>query len=116
MPQLFPGFNGKGHIALHNPGGDLLITLPGRILQQHPTLLAGLFVGQPHGIVVVEIGDGAFGTVLANILRPHRRRTFWHINHRPQAELLCRPGDAASMITIGGGDKDNILNAGFYFR
>ena len=46
-----------GGISLHDPAGDLFISIPGGILYQHPPIPVLPFSGQPDSIVVIEICD-----------------------------------------------------------
>ena len=57
-------------------------------------------MGETHGVIIVQFGNGTFGTVVADVLRADNRGTFWHINNRFQSQLFCSPCDPAPMIAI----------------
>lgn len=68
--HLFQGFRRQGGVALHDPGGDILIAVPCGILHHDPASLPRPGPGHAHGVVVVEIGDGTFRPKSADILHP----------------------------------------------
>ena len=59
--QLLEQLPGDGGVALHDPGGDLLVARPGGILHQDPAVLLPHPVGQPHRVVIVQVGDLRLG-------------------------------------------------------
>ena len=60
-----------GAVALHDPGGDLLVPLPGGVLHHHAVRgLGGLRRGHADAVVVVDFLDGDLGALLGDILIP----------------------------------------------
>ncbi len=107
--HLLDRFVGQGGIALHDPGRDLGVTLPGGVLHYVPATLLGHLHGQAHGVVVVHVGDDALGPQRQDVVHPLLGRALWHVDHRMLTHLLGGPGDAATVVAVGGGGEGHRL-------
>ena len=83
---------GDGGVALDDPGGDLLVPLPGGVLHHHAVLgLGGLRRGHADAVVVVDFLDGDLGTLLGDILIPGLAGALGHVDHCLLAQLVTPP-------------------------
>ena len=112
--HLLNGFIGQRGVSLHNPGGNFGVAFPGGILHHFPAVLLGMLHRQTNGIVIVHVGDDALRAEVENGVHALLRRAFRHVNHRMLSKLLCRPGDTATVVTVGGGGKRHFFADGVF--
>ena len=93
-------------VALHDPGGDLLVAGPGGVLDEGA---AGPAAGEGRGtanrVVVVAVDPldpRPFGCDASGGLAEHHRRDE---HGRPDTEMGRHPGDRPAVVTVGGGDQ-----------
>ena len=109
LPQLLRRLIGHGAVALHDPGGDLLILLPGGILHHHAMLrLSGLRRRHADAVVVVHVLDGHLGALSLDVLVARLTGALGHVDHRPLAQLVGRPGHAPAVIAVSGGEEGGL--------
>ena len=109
LPQLVGRLPGHGAVALHNPGGNLLITLPGSILDDDTVLrLGGLGGGHANALIVVHILDGDLGPLFLDVLKAALRAALGHMDNGLLAQLIGSPGHAPAMVAVGGGEEGGL--------
>ena len=109
LPQLLRRLVGHGAVALHDPGGDLLVPLPGGVLHHHAVLgLGGLRRGHADAVVVVDFLDGDLGALLGDILIPGLAGALGHVDHCLLAQLVSRPGHAPAVVAVRGGEEGGV--------
>ena len=108
LTQLVGAFAGHGAVALHDPGGDLLVAVPGGVLYDD-AVGSGLRLGggHAHAVVVVHVLDGDGGALLGDVV-VRLRAALGHMDHRLLAQLMGRPGHAAAVIAVGGGEEGGL--------
>ena len=68
--QLLGGLRRHGAVALHDPGRDLLVAVPGGVLHHDAVLgLGGLRGGHAHAVVVVDLLDRDLGALLGDVVK-----------------------------------------------
>ena len=72
--QLLYRFHEHSGIALYNSGRNLLIALPGGILDQDPAVFLRLLTGKTHGVIIGHAGDECLCPQSLNIFQPFRSR------------------------------------------
>ena len=112
LGQLLVGLVAHGAVALHDPGGDVLVAFPGGILYHDPALFLSLAVGQPHRVVVVQVGDGGVRALGPDVGQTLGSGTLGHVHHRVLPQLVGGPGHAAAVVAVGGGDKGDLAQLG----
>ena len=111
--QLLGGLRGHGAVALHDPARDLLVAIPGGVLHDHAVLgLGGLGGGHAHAVVVVDVLDRDLGALLGDVVEPRLRRALGHVHDGLLVQLVCRPGDAAAVVAVGGREKGGLTEVG----
>ena len=71
LAELVGGLACHGAVALHDPGGNFLIALPGGILHHHAVLgLGGFGGGHTDAFVVVHILDGDLRALFPDVFKP----------------------------------------------
>ena len=110
--QLLHRFQRHGGVALHDPGGDVLIAFPGGVLHHDPAVLLGALVGKAHRVVVVQVGDGGVRPQRLDVVQPLQRRALGHVDHSLLLEAVGCPGHAAAVVAVGGGDKGDLAQLG----
>ena len=108
LRKLLIGFQAHGHIALHDPGGDLLVAFPGGVLDHGPAVFLGMAIRQPYGAVIVQLRDAGIGTGGADILQPLLGAALGHIDDGPLTESGSGPGHTAAVIAVGGSDESDL--------
>jgi len=90
-------------VALHDPGGDLLVASPGGVLDEGAARLIGGEGRGPANRVVVAAVDPhhlrPFGCDARGGLREHHHRDE---HGRPDTEMGRHPGDRAAVVAVGG--------------
>ena len=112
--QLPDDLPAHGGITLHDPQGNIGVALPGGILHHDPAFFPGVLIGQPHSIVVVQVGDGGIGALGADVFQTLDGGTLGHVDHRLLAQLVSCPCHAAAMVAVGGGDKGQLAQLFLY--
>ena len=117
LTKLVGGLVGHGAVALHDPGGDLLVAVPGGILHDDAVFrLCGFRGSHTHTVIVVDFLDGDLGALLGDIVKAGLAAALGHVYHRLLAQLVGRPCHAAAMVAIGGGEESGLtefLTEGF---
>ena len=109
LGKLLISFQGKGSVALHDPGRDLFIAFPCSILHHNAMFrILGFLGGHPHAVVIVEILDGYGGIFLCDIFKTGLGRAFRHSYHAFLAQLVGSPGNASSVIAVGRGKEGGL--------
>ena len=108
LPQLLGGLQGQGGVALHDPPGDVLVPLPGGVLDHDPAVFFRPLVGQAHSVVIVQFGDGGVGSQGPDVLQPLQGRALGHVDHRLLPQAVGGPGHAPAVVAVGGGDEGDI--------
>ena len=109
LAELLGGLAGHGAVALHDPGGDLLIALPGGILNDHAVLgLGGLGGGHADAVVVVDLLNGDGGALLGNVVVTGLGAALGHMYHGLLPQLVGRPRHAAAVVAVGGGEEGGL--------
>ena len=81
--QLFAGLHCHGAVALHDPGGDLLVAVPGGILNDHAPLgLIRFLCGQTHAVVIVHFLNVNLSAFLCDVLKAGLSGTLGHMYDR----------------------------------
>ena len=62
-------------------------------------------VGQPHRVVIVQVGDLRLGPLGPDIVQPLPGAALGHIDYRFVAQLPGRPGHAPSVVAVRSSDK-----------
>ena len=107
--QLFAGLHCHGAVALHDPGGDLLVAVPGGILDDDAVLsLLGLGGSHTDAVVVVDLLDGDLSALLGDVVKAGLAGALGHVHHGLLAQLVGRPGNAAAMVAVGGGEEGGL--------
>ena len=109
LTQLLGGLAGHGAVALHDPGGNLLVAFPGGVLHHHAVgRFGGLGGGHAHAVVVVDFLDGDLGALLGNVVKAGLGAALGHVDHGLLAQLVGGPGHAAAMVAVGGGKEGGL--------
>ena len=106
--QLADRLKGHGGVALHNPGGDIPITLPGCVLNHYPTLFLGQPLDQADGVVIVQVRDRGVCPQSPDIGQPLWGAALGHPDHGPMAQLGGGPGHPSTVVPVGGGGKGEL--------
>src|SRR5699024_1209583 len=106
LPHLLSGLAGHGAIALHDPGGDLLVALPSSVLY-NDAMVGGsrLSGGHANAFVVVHVLNGHLGAFLGDVLKARLAAALGHMYHSLLPQLMRCPGHAAAMVSVGGGEE-----------
>ena len=113
--QLLRGFQRHGQITLHDPQRDLLVARPRRVLHQRPAVLRGGLAGQFHRAVVIELGDRSVGARPADVLEAFGGAALGHVDDAALLQLRGRPGHAAAVVAVGGGDEGGAVDLRQHF-
>ena len=106
LAELVGGLVGHGAVALHDPGGDLLVAVPGGVLDDDAVLgLVGLGGGHPDAVVVVDLLDGHLGALFGDV---GLGAALGHMYHGLLAQLVGGPRHAAAMVAVGGGEEGGL--------
>ena len=109
LAQLVGGLVGHGAVALHDPGGDLLVPLPGGVLHHHAVLgLGGLCGGHADALVVVDVLDGHLGAFLGNVVVAGLAAALGHMYHGLLSQLVGGPGNTTAVVAVGGGEEGGL--------
>ena len=109
LPQLLRGLPGHGAVALHDPGGNFLIAVPGGVLYNDAVLrLGGLGGGHADAVVVVDFLDGYLGPLFGDVVEAGLAAALGHVDHGLLAQLIRRPGHAPAMVAVGGGEEGGL--------
>ncbi len=106
LPQLLGGLAGHGAVALHDPGGNLLIAVPGGVLNDD-AVLGPLCLGgsQADAVVVIQLLNGDLGALLGDVVKPGLAAALGHVDHRLLAQFVGGPGHAPAVVAVGGGEE-----------
>ena len=106
LAELLGSLGGHGAVALHDPGRDLLVALPGGVLHDDATL-AGIGLGGGHAdaLVVVDLLDGHLGALGGDVVKARLRGALGHVHDGLLAELVGGPGNAAAVVAVRGGEE-----------
>ena len=110
--HLLQNFSGKCQISLHDPGGNLLIAFPCGILHHYIAIFLRHIPAHAHGVVVVEVGDGALRPKRKNVVAPCRLRTLGHIDDTGIPQFAGSPGQPPAVVAICGADKGDFVGSG----
>lgn len=113
--QLLRRLQRHGQIALHDPQRDLLVARPGSVLHQRPAVLRSGIAGQRHGIVVIEFRNRRVGACPADVLEALGGAALGHVNDATLFQLGGRPGHAAAVVAVGGGDEGGTVDLRQHF-
>ena len=104
LAVLIPRLVRHGAVALHDPGRDLLIALPGGILHHDAVLgLLRELRGLPHALIIVHLGDPGLRVLRLDVIQPRHRGALRHDDDGLLMELIRCPGDAPSVVSVGRG-------------
>ena len=113
LTQLLGGLAGHGAVALHNPGGDFLIALPGGVLDNDAMLgLRGLGGGHTDAVVIIDLFNGHLGPFLGDVVKAGLGAALGHMDHGLLTQLIGRPGHAPAVIAVGGGKEGGLPEGG----
>ena len=106
LRKLLRRLAGHRPIALHDPGWDLLIPLPGGVLYHNAVFCPGRFRRrQTHTVVIVDRFDGDLRALSGDIVKAALGGAFGHMDDGLLAQTLRRPGHAPAVIAVGGGEE-----------
>ena len=109
LAQLIRRFIGHRAVALHDPCGDLLIALPGRVLHHHAVrCLSGFRSRHADTLIVVDLFDGDFGAFLGNVFIPGLAAALGHMDHGFLSQLIGGPCHTPAMVAVGGGEEGGL--------
>ena len=100
---------GHGGVALHNPGGYLLIPLPGGVLNHHAVgRPGGLSGGHADAVVVVDLLDGHLSALPGDVVKAALGAALGHMDHRLLPQPAGRPGHSPAVVAVGGGKEGGL--------
>ena len=109
LAELLGGLPGHGAVALHDPGGNFLIAVPGGVLDNDAVLrLGGLGGGHADAVVVVDLLNGDLGSLFGDVVKAGLAAALGHVDHGLLAQLIRRPGHAPAMVAVGGGEESGL--------
>ena len=115
LRKLHVRFISHRSVSLHDPTGNILISLPRSILNHHPALLFRLAVGKPDGFIIVEVGDGCICALCPDIHQAFFGAALRHVYHRFLLKLFCCPGNSPAVVAVSRSDKCNVAKLPFNF-
>ena len=93
-------------VSLHDPQRDILISFPGRILDDHAVLiLVCQCGGLAHALIVVQVLDGDFGAQGLDVVEPGLAGALRHQDDAALSQLSGGPCHAAAVIAVRGRDE-----------
>ena len=109
LAQLLGCLRSHGAVALHDPRRDLLVALPGGVLNDDAALAGvGLGGGHAHALVVVDLFDGHRGALGGDVIEAGLGGTLGHVHDGLLAQLVGRPCHATAMVAVGGGKEGGL--------
>ena len=109
LAQLLGCLRSHGAVALHDPRRDLLVALPGGVLNDDAALAGvGLGGGHAHALVVVDLFDGHRGALGGDVIEAGLGGTLGHVHDGLLAQLVGSPCHAAAMVAVGGGKEGGL--------
>ena len=109
LAQLLGSLGSHGAVALHDPRRNLLVALPGGILNDDAALAGiGLGGGHAHALVVVDLFDGHRGALGGDVIEAGLGGTLGHVHDGLLAQLVGSPCHAAAMVAVGGGKEGGL--------
>ena len=109
LAQLLGCLGSHGAVALHDPRRDLLVALPGGVLNDDAALAGvGLGGGHAHALVVVDLFDGHRGALGGDVIEARLGGTLGHVHDGLLAQLVGSPCHAAAMVAVGGGKEGGL--------
>ena len=109
LAQLLGSLGSHGAVTLHDPGRDLLVALPGGVLNDDAALAGvGLGGGHAHALVVVDLFDGHRGALGGDVIEAGLGGTLGHVHDGLLAEPVGSPCHAAAMVAVGGGKEGGL--------
>ncbi len=104
--QLLVCFGCERSIALHNPGRDFFISVPGSVLDNNAAFGSfRFFCCQAHAVIIIHIFNSNRGIFLCDILKACLCGALWHAYHAFLAKLICSPCHAASVVAVSCSKK-----------
>ena len=70
--------------------------------------LGGLGSGNAHAVVVVHFLDGDLGALLGDVVKAGLAGALGHVHHSLLAQLVGCPGNAASVVSVGGCEEGGL--------
>ena len=109
LAQLLGSLGSHGAVALHDPRRDLLVALPGGVLNDDAALAGiGLGGGHAHALVVVDLFDGHRSALGGDVIKAGLGGTLGHVHDGLLAQLVGSPCHAAAMVAVGGGKEGGL--------
>ena len=100
---------GHSGIALHNPGGYLLIPLPGGILNHYAVgCPGGLSGGHADTVVVVDLLNGHLSAFPGDVVKAASGTALGHVDYRLLSQPTGRPGHSPAVVAVGGGKEGSL--------
>ena len=107
--KLLACFHCHGSVALHNPGRNLLVAIPGSILNDNASRCLVCFLcSQTHAVIIVHFLNVNLSAFLCNVLQTCLCGALWHMYHSLLSQAVCSPGNAAAVISVCGGEKGGL--------